>query len=156
MFTFMKLVSILLTGILLMLVVTTPSQARGGMDVVTIQMSTGPRDWSVELASDNQSRSKGLMFRRHMDAGSGMLFRFDETRPVTMWMKNTFLPLDMIFADQTGLVTHIHRGAVPQSLNIISSRGPVRFVLEINAGEADQSGLAIGDRLQHPWILPGN
>jgi hypothetical protein len=152
----MKYMSFLFFGIALMMLPATGSATAAGMDMVTIQTSAGAKHWSVELASDNESRAKGLMFRRQMAAGSGMLFRFDDTRPIAMWMKNTFIPLDMVFVDQAGLVTHIHRGAVPHSLDIIPSRGPVRFVLEINAGEADQFGLAIGNRLQHPWILSDN
>ena len=127
----------------------------GGMDQVTIQTANGPQSWTVELASDNASRSKGLMFRESMAPFTGMLFRFEQTRPVYMWMKNTFISLDMIFADQAGVVTHIHRGAVPQSLVIISSRFPARYVLEVNAGEVDRYGVAVGNRLSHPWILPG-
>jgi uncharacterized membrane protein (UPF0127 family) len=150
----MKYVSLLISwSVLLALLSITPAVA-GGMDVVMIRTGAGEPSWSVKLASDDASRSKGLMFRKHMPANTGMLFRFDKSRPVSMWMKNTFIPLDMVFADQSGMVTYIHRGAVPHSLEIIRSRGPALFVLEINAGEADEFGLAEGNRLQHPWILP--
>ena len=126
------------------------------MDRVLIETQAGVQTWQVELASDGQSRAKGLMFRESMAEKSGMLFRFDATGPVSMWMKNTLIPLDMIFADEAGLVTHIHKGAVPHSLEVISSNGPVRYVLEVNAGEADKFGVAIGNHMRHPWILPGN
>ena len=130
--------------------------AAGGMNAVTIETSGGPQQWAVELASDDASRAKGLMYRETMAAKTGMLFRFGQTRVVAMWMKNTFIPLDMVFADQSGRVTHIHRDAVPHSLEIISSQVPASYVLEINAGEADMFGVAVGDRLVHPWILPVN
>lgn len=124
------------------------------MDEVIIQTTSGEKTWSIELASNNQARAKGLMFRKTMAPMTGMLFRFENTAPVSMWMKNTFIPLDMIFADENGRITYIHKGAVPQSLDVISSRGPVRYVLEINAGEADSQGLSEGNRMFHPWILP--
>lgn len=127
-----------------------------GMSSVTIKTQSGDRVWQIELASDDDSRSRGLMFRKSMAAETGMLFRFETTRPVAMWMKNTFIPLDMIFADEAGRVTHIHKGAVPHSLEVISSQGPARYVLEINAGEADLHGVDVGNQLRHPWILPSN
>ncbi len=97
---------------------------------------------------------KGLMTRKSMPENTGMLFRFDEARPIQMWMKNTYIPLDMVFLNGTGRISHIHRSAEPHSLAIIDSNGPARFVLEINAGEADSSGLAVGTQLHHPWFLP--
>ena len=113
-------------------------------------------EWVIELASDNESRSKGLMFRKEMLAQHGMLFRFEATRPVSMWMKNTFIPLDMVFMNQQGKVTHIHLGAVPHSLDIISSNGPAKFVLEMNAGEAIKNNLSVGQTFVHPWFQPVN
>ena len=142
-----------LCALLMLAVIATPAQS-GGMREVSIATAGGTQTWSVELASDSASRSKGLMYRKEMAPKTGMLFRFDHSRVVSMWMKNTFIPLDMIFADQAGVVTHIHRGAVPHSEAIISSRVPARFVLEVNAGEADRYGVAVGNRLAHPWILP--
>jgi len=124
------------------------------MNVISAETEKGKRAWTIELASDDASRTKGLMFRKSMPLDEGMLFRFEQTRPVAMWMKNTFIPLDMIFLDGSGEITHIHRGAVPQSLDIISSQGPARFVLELNAGQADDAGLKIGAQLKHPWFLP--
>ena len=132
------------------------SPVMAGMNVVTIEARAGNPSWQVELASDSASRSRGLMYRQSMAPQTGMLFRMEDSRVVTMWMKNTYIPLDMIFATQDGRITHIHRGAVPHSLAHISSNGPVRFVLEVNAGEADKYGISVGDRLKHPWILPTN
>ncbi len=132
------------------------AQAAGPMQSISATTSKGSFTWTIELASDNDSRSKGLMFRKEMARDRGMLFRFDETQPVSMWMKNTFIPLDMIFLDETGTVFSIHRSAVPHSEEIISSGGPVRYTLELNAGEVERTGIAAGDRLQHPWFAPAN
>lgn len=108
--------------------------------------------WRVELADDDKKRAKGLMFRKSMPPANGMLFKFDSFQPVAMWMKNTYLPLDMIFTYRDGTVSHIHKGAVPLSLDIISSNGPAAFVLEVNAGEVIATGLRVGDKLVHPWF----
>lgn len=150
----MKILLIVFAAIATCCIVENTNLQAAGMDEVIIQTSAGKKIWSIELASNNQARAKGLMFRKTMAPMSGMLFRFDRTAPVSMWMKNTFIPLDMIFADEGGRITHIHKGAVPESLDVISSQGPVRYVLEINAGEADAQRLSIGLRMLHPWILP--
>ena len=81
-----------------------------------------------------------------------MLFDFRETRPVAMWMKNTFIPLDMLFLDERGRVTHVSPNARPESLDVIPSQGPVRYVLELNGGAAARYGVAEGDRLTHPAV----
>lgn len=101
---------------------------------------------TVELALSAAQREQGLMYRKQMADGAGMLFDFGETRMVYMWMKNTDLPLDMLFLDETGVVTHIHERAVPQSLDIITSVDPVRFVIELNAGAASRLRIAKGSK----------
>lgn len=108
--------------------------------------------WKIELASDAKTREKGLMFVKAMPAKSGMLFRFETNSPIAMWMKNTFIPLDMVFLTPTGKISHIHRNAVPQALDIIRSNGPVKYVLELNAGEANSTGLQTGQIMHHPWF----
>ncbi len=85
-----------------------------------------------------------------------MLFDFDENRDVTMWMKNTLIPLDMLFIDETGKVTRVSTNAQPLSLATIPSGGPVRYVLEINGGAAARYGVKAGDRLAHPIIPAAN
>lgn len=119
---------------------------------VTIETAAGPKTWSIELADTPEETARGLMFRKTMEKQHGMLFQFGQTRMVDMWMKNTFIPLDMVFFDANGRISHIHKGAVPQSLDIISSNVPARFVLEVNAGEADTFGLQIGQKASHPWF----
>lgn len=103
---------------------------------------------TVELAVDAAQREQGLMFRRSMAPDHGMLFDFGESRRVMMWMKNTHLALDMLFADKRGVVRTIHQDAVPFSEVIIDSREPVAFVLELNAGTVKRLGIKPGDRLE--------
>ena len=103
----------------------------------------------VELANDDASREKGLMFRKQMSKDHGMLFVFAKSQVAYMWMKNTFIPLDMVFIREDGEVASIAKNAQPQSLAIISSGVRVRAVLELNAGEADAMGLKPGDHVKH-------
>jgi uncharacterized membrane protein (UPF0127 family) len=92
------------------------------------------------------------MFRRQMAPDAGMLFDFKRDAPVSMWMRNTYIPLDMLFADAAGIVRKIHQRAVPLSEAIISSDAAVRAVLELNGGSAARLGLKEGDRLVHPMF----
>ncbi len=108
--------------------------------------------FTVELALDNEQRAQGLMFRRTMAKDAGMLFDFGTTRQVMMWMKNTYLPLDMLFIARDGKVMTVRENAVPQSESIIDSRVPVAFVLELNAGVVARLGIAEGDHVDAPRI----
>jgi hypothetical protein len=105
-------------------------------------------DFIVEVATDEAQREQGLMNRESMKPDRGMLFDFGTDRPVYMWMKNTYLPLDMLFIDRGGKITSIKRNTLPLSEDIIASQGPVRFVLEINAGVSDTLGIKIGDSVR--------
>jgi uncharacterized membrane protein (UPF0127 family) len=100
--------------------------------------------FSVEIADSEAERSKGLMFRDHMPASAGMLFIYDQPKHAYFWMKDTLLPLDMVFADATGLVTSVHSNAVPQDETPIDGGAGVAVVLEINAGLAKRMGIAPG------------
>lgn len=102
--------------------------------------------FTVELALTPEQRQQGLMNRQQMAADHGMLFDFGKTQSVLMWMKNTPLPLDMIFMDEGGVITHIQENATPFSEAIISSGGPVRFVLEVNGGVVRKLGISSGDK----------
>ena len=106
--------------------------------------------YEVEVAATPGARAQGLMFRRSLAPRAGMLFDFGRDEVARMWMKNTFIPLDMVFAGRDGTVRGIARDARPRSLDTISSRVPVRAVLELNGGEAERIGLAPGDRIRHP------
>ncbi|MCV9997106.1 DUF192 domain-containing protein [Pararhizobium sp. YC-54] len=108
--------------------------------------------FTVELAVDSDQRSHGLMNRRHMPRDRGMLFDFGETRQVMMWMKNTYLPLDMLFIARDGRIETIRENAVPLSEAIIDSRIPVAFVLELNGGTVNRLGIATGDIVDSPRI----
>ena len=103
--------------------------------------------WTVEIADEPRERARGLMFRREMAPLTGMLFDFDEDERVAMWMRNTFIPLDMVFICADGTIAHVGRDTVPQSEAIVASGGPVRYVLEVNAGEAEKHGLRKGVKL---------
>lgn len=121
------------------------AQLRFDTQPLTIRTSTGERQFTVELAIDSLQRQQGLMFRKSMAADAGMLFDFGGSRDVAMWMKNTDLPLDMLFISSAGRVDHIHEGAKPQDETIISSQGPIQFVLELNAGAVKANGIKVGD-----------
>jgi len=108
--------------------------------------------FTVEVANSDSQRQQGLMFRKSMSDDHGMLFDFKEDRDVMMWMKNTFIPLDMLFISKAGKITHIHTNAVPHSEDIISSNGPVRYVLELNGGAAKKLGITVGDTVRAAQI----
>ncbi|MDF1609923.1 DUF192 domain-containing protein [Hoeflea sp. YIM 152468] len=119
---------------------------------LVIQTAAGPVRIAVELALTPETRARGLMNRESMAPDHGMLFKFDQTRPVMMWMKNTPLPLDMLFLDEGGTIVGIVKDTIPYSETIISSPSPVRYVLELNAGTADRRGIAPGDKAHHRVI----
>ncbi len=113
-----------------------------------------PAQFRVEVADDATERGQGLMFRDKMAASAGMLFVYDAPQRAAFWMKNTFIPLDMIFADASGRVTRVHSNAVPEDTSPIDGGDGVQFVLEINGGLAKSLGIAPGDELQHPAVDP--
>jgi len=116
---------------------------------LTIETVTGRYDFTVEVASTWERRAQGLQHRRTLAADAGMLFDYKVNRPVTMWMKNTYLPLDMLFIDAAGRVAHVARNTEPFSLTPIPSGQPVRAVLELNAGTAQRLDIRPGDRVHH-------
>jgi len=109
---------------------------------------------SVEVMRTEAEREHGLMGRRYLPPDRGMLFQFDSERSIMMWMKDTYIPLDMIFISRAGVVTHIHENAEPLSEAVIPSYGPVLGVLEVNAGYARQIGLKPGDLVRHDMFKP--
>lgn len=122
---------------------------------LTLQTTDGKRhSFTIELALDSDQRAQGLMFRKSMAADHGMLFDFGTTRRVMMWMKNTILPLDMLFVSKEGRVETLHENAVPQSEAIIDSQVPVAYVLELNAGTIKRLAITPGARLETPQIGP--
>jgi uncharacterized membrane protein (UPF0127 family) len=133
-------------------VLLAPSQARAqdqALEKLTVVTSTGRHVFQVEVMRKPEDLARGLMFRRTMAANRGMLFDFGEVKPVAMWMRNTYLPLDMVFIDQHGVVANVAENTEPLSeANIVSVR-PVLSVLEVNAGTARRIGLKPGDRVEH-------
>ncbi len=119
------------------------------LEPLEIATTTGPHNFSVEVMRTDEQRARGLMHRRFMAQDRGMLFDFKREEPVAMWMKNTYLSLDMVFIDKSGKVVNIAENTEPLSERIIPSAGPVLAVLELNAGTARRIGLKPGDRLRH-------
>lgn len=101
--------------------------------------------YDVEIAKDEAARGRGLMYRNSLDAAAGMLFLFPEPVKPAFWMKNTLIPLDMVFIDEKGLILGIHNRAEPHNLTPIIPSGPIKAVLEINGGQAEKLGLRVGD-----------
>jgi len=116
---------------------------------LTLETSGGARSLEVEVARDPATRERGLMYRRYLPENRGMLFDFGHAQTVLMWMKNTYIPLDMIFIARDGKVTHIEADTEPLSEAILSSQGPAFAVLEVNAGLAKKIGLRPGDVVKH-------
>ncbi len=119
------------------------------LEIVT---RSGVHVFEVELAITDQERSQGLMFRRELPEGRGMLFDFKRDEAVAMWMKNTYVSLDMIFIRADGRIAHIAENTTPLSEAIIASPFPVRGVLEVVAGTARKLGIRPGDKVAHRWF----
>lgn len=115
---------------------------------LVIETTTGEHSFSVELARTPEERALGLMFRDQLPADAGMLFVYAHEQPIGMWMKNTLIPLDMVFIASDGRILQIVERAVPLSTQIIASEQPARAVLELNGGTADRLGLAPGDQVR--------
>jgi uncharacterized protein len=122
------------------------AEAMQPLEIVT---ASGPHHFKVELADTPAERSKGLMFRRSMPQDQGMLFDFHTETPIMMWMKNTYIPLDMVFVARDGTVTGVAPNTVPMSEETISG-GMAYGVIELNAGAAEKIGLKPGDVVHHP------
>ncbi|MFZ2029739.1 MAG: DUF192 domain-containing protein [Vitreimonas sp.] len=119
------------------------------MEDLSVETQGGVQRFHVEIADNDAEREQGLMYRRSMSADHGMLFIFDPPSPQSFWMHNTFLPLDIIFIGADGRILNIAANATPFSDDNIPSAGPVRGVLELNAGRAAALGILPGDRVRH-------
>ena len=117
------------------------------LEIVTV---TSKHSFSVEVATTREERDKGLMFRRELPDGQGMLFDFTTDQKVAFWMENTYVSLDIIFINGDGRIRRIAENAEPLSRASIRSDGPVRAVLEVIAGTARKFGIKEGDRVVHP------
>ena len=141
----LALLALLTTG-----VAATGSAHAAEMQTLEIATKSGVQVFSVEVATTEEEKRTGLMYRKELPDGRGMLFDFSPEQEVSMWMKNTFIPLDMIFIRADGRILRIAENTVPQSTKIIPSRGLAKGVLEVIAGTAKKYGIAPGDRVAHP------
>jgi uncharacterized protein len=140
-------------AVILFLAASAIAPALGGeRDSLEIVTSTGRHAFQVEIADNDATREHGLMDRRYMAPNHGMLFEFDREEPVSFWMKNTYIPLDMIFIAPSGVVTHIATNAEPLSERVVPSGAPCIAVLELNGGMAASIGLKVGDKVRHPFF----
>ncbi len=133
--------------------------ARAASDLERLEFVTrsGVHAFSVEVMRTPAEHEKGLMFRRYLPDGRGMLFDFGRDEAVQMWMKNTYIPLDMVFIGRNGKVVSVAADTEPLSERIIPSGGPVTSVVELNAGVAAKIGLAVGDQVRLPQMrLPAS
>ncbi|WP_245259423.1 DUF192 domain-containing protein [Methylobacterium sp. 77] len=128
------------------------AQDAAAVEPLGITGKGGRHSFSVEVMRDDESRSRGLMFRRAMAPEHGMLFDFQKVERVAMWMKNTYLPLDMLFIRPDGSIARVAANTEPLSTKVIPSGEPVLAVLELNAGTAAKLGIKAGDRVEHPMF----
>ncbi|MDJ1157039.1 DUF192 domain-containing protein [Chelatococcus sp. SYSU_G07232] len=120
------------------------------LETLGVVTASGRHAFSVEVMRTEAERARGLMERRHLPADRGMLFDFGSVQPVSMWMQNTYIPLDMLFIRADGTIARIAEHTEPMSTRIIPSGEPVLGVLELNAGTATRIGAKPGDRVEHP------
>jgi uncharacterized membrane protein (UPF0127 family) len=124
--------------------------AEAPLQRVEIDTTSGAHVFQVEIARSAAERERGLMDRRSMDPDHGMLFDFQREQPVIFWMKDTYIPLDMIFVGRTGRVVAIKHDAKPMDETLIPSGAPTLGVIELNAGVAEAIGLKLGDQVKNP------
>ncbi|WFE73263.1 DUF192 domain-containing protein [Halomonas sp. M1] len=129
-----------------------PLQAACSAERVDLRGDWGQARFSIEVADTEALRAKGLMNREHLPRSAGMLFIFEAPTSPSFWMRNTLIPLDMIFVDPTGAVTHVHHNAIPHDTTPIPGGDNVLMVLEINGGLARSMGIDVGSELRHPRL----
>jgi uncharacterized protein len=120
------------------------------LQTLEIASKSGVHTFAVELVENDADRAKGLMYRKELPEGRGMLFDFHREQEVSFWMQNTYIPLDMLFIRADGRILRIAENTEPLSTRMVPSGGPVRAVLEVIGGTARKLGLAPGDRVAHP------
>jgi uncharacterized membrane protein (UPF0127 family) len=119
---------------------------------LSIETASGRHAFQVEIAKDDAMRAQGLMYRRSLDPDHGMLFDFGSEQPVSMWMQNTYVPLDMVFIRADGTVHRVEEHTTPLSTRTIDSGVDVRYVLEVPAGTAARIGITRGSKVRHKII----
>jgi uncharacterized membrane protein (UPF0127 family) len=140
------------TALAVLAMLTSAAAAAPACDPERIKILAGPgsRTFSIEIAEDPAEQARGLMFRPALAADAGMLFVYQTPRPASFWMRNTMIPLDMIFIDDTGRIESIAERTDPYSERVSSSGSDVRAVLEINGGLSRELGIGPGDQVIHP------
>jgi len=128
------------------------AQAQCSNDQITLRGDWGQARFSIEVADNAESRARGLMYRESLPTMAGMLFVYPAPKPVGFWMKNTLIPLDMLFIDPTGTVTSLHHMAIPHDERPIFGGDDTLAVLEINGGLARRMGITAGTQVQHPGL----
>ncbi len=118
-------------------------------DRLELRGDWGTARFRIEIADDANERALGLMHRESMSTSAGMLFIYEQPQSVSFWMRNTLIPLDMIFIDETGIVQHIHENAVPLDLTPIPGGDDILYVLEINGGMSANLGIVPGSEMRH-------
>ena len=124
-------------------------------ETLKLLTAQGTQVIDVEITESLEEKAQGLMFRTRLSDKSGMLFFYETPQEVTMWMRNTYIPLDMVFIRADGVVHRIESYTVPLSEDIIASRGDVTACLELAGGAAERLGLKPGDRVEHRYFQPG-
>ncbi len=145
-------------AVIVLLAGLAPARPAGADAAETLRIVTqnGHFTFDVEIADTPDKRARGLMFRESMAEDAGMLFIFERDQVASFWMKNTEIPLDMLFIARDGRIADMHRNAQPHSLRSIRSKMPVFAVLEINAGLTARLGIRVGDRVEHPAFKAGD
>jgi uncharacterized membrane protein (UPF0127 family) len=140
---------------LLVLLLTWSASAHAQLlQPLTIVTASGRHTFEVELADNDASRAQGLMYRRSLAPDRGMLFDFKRVEPISMWMQNTYVSLDMLFIRPDGTIARVATNAEPLSTRTIPSGEPVLAVLEVVAGTAARLGIRPGDKVEHPLFKP--
>ena len=127
----------------------TPQLQHFATSALTILTAAGPQHFTIEIAETPEQMEQGLMYRKSLPPDAGMLFVFPASAVARFWMKNTLIPLDMVFVDGDGHIVGVHERAVPQSLETISSTAPVKAVIELNGGTVARLGIKPGDTVQY-------
>jgi hypothetical protein len=134
----------------LLVLTSVPTVRAADESTLEIVTKNGVHVFTVEIAKTDEERQKGLMFRKELPEGRGMLFDFKPDQHVSMWMRNTYIPLDMLFINGDGTIRRIAENTEPLSEKTIPSGGPVRGVLEVIGGTAKKLGIKAGDKVAHP------
>lgn len=132
---------------------TTTNQVGERLTLVT---ASGRHDIRIEVADSDEKKQVGLMFRTSLDDGYGMLFPYPKPQEISMWMRNTYVSLDMVFIRADGIVHRVERNTEPMSEKIIASNGPAAAVLELKAGAAAHYQIGPGSKVEHPLFAPAS